>query len=174
MNHQDIRVKRFVIHPSYSKTTLKNDIALVQLESPIQFKFGIRPACLPDKYRGFPMDQLQNEPTIIGWGSTGNDRPTETKLMQTTVPIDTVSNCDRKYRPVQNIRIGSTQICAGFGSRDTCNGDSGGPMLSSELDNGRWAVIGITSFGVKCADENFPGVYTRVDQYLDWIERNSA
>ena len=37
------------------------------------------------------------------------------------------------------------------------------------MDNGKWSVIGITSFGVECGDSQYPGVYTRVDQYLDWI-----
>ena len=56
---------------------------------------------------------------------------------------------------------------------DTCAGDSGGPMLSNELSPlKRYSVIGITSFGVQCADANFPGVYTRVDNYLDWIAQN--
>ena len=68
---------------------------------------------------------------------------------------------------------GDTQICAGLGRKDTCQGDSGGPMLSLELDDTAWSVIGITSFGVDCADTRFPGVYTRVDRYLDWIEENT-
>merc|ERR1711988_477357 len=64
----------------------------------------------------------------------------------------------------------ASQICAGIGNIDTCAGDSGGPMLSNELSPlKRYSVIGITSFGVQCADANFPGVYTRVDNYLDWI-----
>ena len=95
-------------------------------------------------------------------------------------------------------------VCAGQGRRDSCAGDSGGPMLSN-FANGRWSVIGIVSFGVDCASERHPGyvvslltsinahysfissvwlhlqhqfmvfsnfrVYTRVDRYLDWIEK---
>jgi len=59
-------------------------------------------------------------------------------------------------------------MCAGRGVRDTCNGDSGGALMSAKL-NRAWSVVGVTSFGVDCAREDFPGVYTRVDQYLDWI-----
>ena len=87
-----------------------------------------------------------------------------------------IPTCDGKYKPIgDGVNIDNTQICAGDDSKDSCSGDSGGPLLSSELDDGRWAVIGIVSFGAKgyCADSKFPGVYTRVDQFLDWIERNS-
>ena len=47
-------------------------------------------------------------------------------------------------------------VCAGQGRRDSCAGDSGGPMLSN-FANGRWSVIGIVSFGVDCASERHPG-----------------
>ena len=157
----------------YSRNSLKNDIALIQLQKPVNFRLGLKPACLPEKYQGYPLDILSKKPMIIGWGSTGINLPTETHLRQTTVPLEDVPSCDDKYSVIDRVSIGKTQICAGFGSKDTCSGDSGGPMLSNELDNGLWAVIGITSFGVGCADDRFPGVYTRVDEYLQWIESNS-
>ena len=79
------------------------------------------------------------------------------------------------------------QVCAGVGGTDTCNGDSGGPLLADKLGNRsdpdynpgpelrmccRWSVIGITSFGVECGRPDFPGVYTRVDRYTAWIRDN--
>ena len=81
--------------------------------------------------------------------------------------------CEDNNNTASKIHI--TQICAGDDSSDSCSRDSRGSLLISVLDEGRWSVIGIFSFGAKgyCADSTFPGVYTRVDQFLDWIERNS-
>lgn len=50
-------------------------------------------------------------------------------------------------------------ICAGVpdGTKDSCFGDSGGPLTDS-----KGTLIGIVSWGIDCADKNYPGVYTRV------------
>ena len=45
-------------------------------------------------------------------------------------------------------------------------GDGGGPLAVNE--NGRYTVVGISSFGEGCGEE-FPGVYTRVSSYMDFI-----
>ena len=82
-----------------------------------------------------------------------------------------VTTCNRAYDRISRITIGNDQVCAGNGRTDTCTGDSGGPMLMES--NGLWSVVGITSFGVECARSDFPGVYTRVDVFLDWIDRNT-
>ena len=90
---------------------------------------------------------------------------------QAIVPVVSKSACGAAYNPVSKVPISDDQICAGNGQADTCSGDSGGPMLSDQF--GTFSVIGVTSFGVSCSDSTFPGVYTRVDRYLDWIATNT-
>lgn len=52
------------------------------------------------------------------------------------------------------------------------SGDSGGPMMLPEYENGRFPYyqIGINSYGLGCARPNIPGVYTNVRQFIDWIK----
>ena len=52
-------------------------------------------------------------------------------------------------------------------------GDTGGP-LQCEDDEGRMYLVGITSFGYGCGRPNYPGVYTRVFEYLDFIENGGT
>lgn len=54
-------------------------------------------------------------------------------------------------------------------------GDSGGPLLLQEsTQGGRWAIAGVVSWGIRCAEPGNPGVYTRVTKYREWIQANTA
>jgi secreted trypsin-like serine protease len=65
--------------------------------------------------------------------------------------------------------IRGSMICAGFpqGGKDSCNGDSGGPMMV--LREGKYTQVGIVSFGIGCAQPNQYGVYARIEFALPWI-----
>jgi secreted trypsin-like serine protease len=40
-------------------------------------------------------------------------------------------------------------------------------MFSS---NNQWLLIGLTSFGVGCANKQYSGIYTRVAAFQNWIK----
>jgi len=66
--------------------------------------------------------------------------------------------------------VSDKMVCAGVvkGGQDSCQGDSGGPLVCMQ-GNGRWAQVGITSWGEGCAETEMPGVYASVPKLLPWI-----
>ncbi|PSN45991.1 hypothetical protein C0J52_09757 [Blattella germanica] len=93
----------------------------------------------------------------------------------TVIPTGT---CAREFADRTGTRLGPGQICAGGErGRDSCEGDSGGPLMRGEQlgpdDFTRYYLLGLVSFGAKrCGSENLPGVYTDIPAYLDWILDN--
>ncbi len=89
-------------------------------------------------------------------------------LQEGEVPILARSQCT-DFRVYGN-KLTSNMMCAGYltGGLDSCDGDSGGPLVCQNRD-GKWKLVGITSWGYGCAEANAPGVYTRVERYLSWI-----
>lgn len=168
-------------HPSYSSSTLRNDIALLQLTSSV-------PSTTSGSVRGVtPVTDL---PAASGYGFTSADvgvtnlnfagfGTTETgtygTLLQTDVTLGglgcTVSGCPSGYSSstYQAMMISYSQRGA-TGSRSDdegpCSGDSGGPAF---VDRGGTIYVGgVTSFGdSQCRTY---GVSTRVDAYESWIE----
>ena len=55
---------------------------------------------------------------------------------------------------------------------DSCNGDSGGPLLYRKDLNSLWYLAGIVSYGTSQCGVGIPGIYTRVPTYIKWIETN--
>jgi len=86
-------------------------------------------------------------------------------LLKVDVPIVTDQFCTRLVREEES------QFCAGEGGKDSCQGDSGGPFMCHDLPG---QICGIVSYGNGCAIPNYPGVYTKVSTYVNWINEDSG
>lgn len=96
-------------------------------------------------------------------------------LLKVSVPVSRGDECARAYMPLQLSIASDRQLCAGEAGKDSCNGDSGGPLTTAGQvqDSLRIVQHGIVSFGPShCATKDTPGVYTRVTHYVPWIVSN--
>lgn len=59
-------------------------------------------------------------------------------------------------------------FCAAASGKDSCNGDSGGPIV-----DGSAVLQGTVSWGQGCAEAGYAGVYERIGNYVDYITANS-
>ncbi|XP_059486148.1 cationic trypsin-3-like isoform X2 [Neocloeon triangulifer] len=161
----EVKVVESLVHPKYDVDTVDNDIALLRLRD-TGGTSAQQVACLPSANQRPPKDRLC---TIIGWGKK---RPTDfegTKILhQTEVFVMPEGRCRQVY---ENYHITENMFCAGHPSqvRDSCAGDSGGPLLCQVGD--RWTVFGVTSFGEGCGRRGKFGVYSMVPNYVHWIQQ---
>lgn len=167
--YQDFGVESFYYHPDYTRTKLQNDIALIKLNSSIDFRpSNVKPICLP---LGFAALMIPKKAIVTGWGATELG-PRSQDLLQAKLPLVPTERCREVYK--RSTQIWYKQLCAG-GLRDvdSCFGDSGGPLQAIGIYNGntiRTIQHGVVSYGVReCGTAGIPGVYTRVAYYMDWI-----
>ncbi|XP_051925272.1 uncharacterized protein LOC127603210 [Hippocampus zosterae] len=169
-NEVALPVAEIIPHPLFDNQIFDNDIALLRLSSAVEFNAFVRPVCLAANTSVF---NNGTESYVTGWGSVqqGVPLPSPQTLREVQVPVlgNRQCNCLNGEGVVTD-----NMICAGFlgGGKDTCQGDSGGPMMSEQ--DGIWVQSGIVSFGFGCAQQNNPGVYTRVSRYQPWIASRIA
>ncbi|KAL4717194.1 hypothetical protein ACJJTC_017081 [Scirpophaga incertulas] len=174
----DVNIKRIIQHPEYNPPKKYFDIALFELENDVVFSMFIQPACL---YTGPQNVLVGQNASLTGWGVIETVNRTTSPVLQVAyVTVLDSQQCDNLLRPSCNRHwcgITEHQLCAGVlsGGVDACQGDSGGPLqmripLPNNTKGLMYHLIGVTSFGIGCALPNFPGIYTRVYNFIDWIE----
>ncbi|XP_068812276.1 trypsin II-P29-like [Struthio camelus] len=149
-------------HPKYSSRSLDNDIMLIKLASPVAYSADVQPIALPSS-----CVKAGTKCLISGWGNTlssGSSFPEILQCLQAPVLSD------RECRNAYPGEISSNMICVGFleGGKDSCQGDSGGPVVCDGT------LQGIVSWGIGCAQKGYPGVYTKVCNYVSWIQETIA
>lgn len=194
----DFSIENIIPYPHFQVKTFKNDIALLELNKRVTFSSSIAPACLPydDAKLANQMPGAVDNQTawVLGFGQTSYNGRTSDQLKQADLKIFPHLKCKQAFKHL--VRLTREYVCASSQfnldnegdvagaeetrsgkMKDSCQGDSGGPLMMLPTSNStirpqRWYIYGIVSFGYRCASPGFPGVYTRVNRYLSWIETN--
>ncbi|XP_043919844.1 granzyme A-like [Protopterus annectens] len=163
---QNFTVKKACPHPHYNSTRNMRDIMLLQLVGKAKLNKFVSIHKLPKSYEDV---KAGTKCSVAGWGTMDNTkRETSDVLREVNVTIIDRRVCNRADYYGSKFTITMDMLCAGDpnGHKDSCDGDSGGPLIcDGELK-------GITSFGAKgkCGAPKKPGVYTSLSKkFLEWI-----
>ncbi|KAJ8925741.1 hypothetical protein NQ315_009589 [Exocentrus adspersus] len=170
---QDLSIEKIIPHPKFTKDYENqegfNDIGLLRVAR-IKPAEHIIPICLP---LGEVRHSKLTRVIVTGWGITETDRNRNSNIIQKiALPVINQQECQRAYK---TITISNKQICANGRQQDTCNGDSGGALQTAKYLRGdtRMVQYGVISFGgAVCGSGTYPGLYTNVEAYMDWILNN--
>lgn len=112
-----------------------------------------------------------------GWGDTRKGGQISNVLLEVRVRIWSNSECANQYKSIDNY-VSENMLCAGEPGKDTCQGDSGGPLncpvTKFRPGQPQYKICGITSWGAGCGHNGYPGVYTRVSKYINWIDQHTG
>eukprot|EP00814_Leptocylindrus_danicus_P010350 CAMPEP_0116032272 /NCGR_PEP_ID=MMETSP0321-20121206/18066_1 /TAXON_ID=163516 /ORGANISM="Leptocylindrus danicus var. danicus, Strain B650" /LENGTH=429 /DNA_ID=CAMNT_0003507667 /DNA_START=46 /DNA_END=1335 /DNA_ORIENTATION=+ len=162
-SYETFGIAEKVIHPNYNPDTLDYDYMMMRLEGSTS---SYAPVALDD---GSVDVAPGTDLIVMGWGATSSEGPSSPILQEVVVDAKSQAECNGAYNP-SGYDITDRMMCAARSTngvnKDSCQGDSGGPMIDSSSGK----QVGIVSWGFSCADPNFPGVYARVSDQIDWIE----
>ncbi|XP_043208971.1 venom protease-like [Amphibalanus amphitrite] len=194
---EEIRIARTFPHPEFRNVRgrgnvgLFSDVALLKLDKDVSFSGVTKPLCLPETTRTDSEYERLRRSYIAGWGLTSFQGSSSPRMLWASVNITEHQTCQEAYRRTRAATVMDEHICANgndltqpgcdpgvndqscLGGVDACGGDSGGPLML-RLPRGnrqRWEAIGIISFGNGCGSPTQPGIYARVDHFLDWIAK---
>jgi len=188
--HKEYQVDDIVIHPSFDRTRLSHDLAVLKVVTRPDGFGGIRgridltstddinAACLPGCDDQFNY-QFNNGSGVrcwvAGWGKDGKGGSFQTIQNKVDVPLMDSRDCQSRMKQAlgrdagRNFQLSESEVCAGGEEgKDACDGDGGAPLVCQSKDN-RWNVVGLVTWGVDCARRGVPGVYANVYNMLDFI-----
>lgn len=157
-------VTNIITNGQYDEASNDYDLAMMKLYSPLYVGDTCRPVCLPPKNLGLRGGAML---TVTGWGYLEENGEVSNRLQEASIPLIDRTTCSNPS--VYYDHLTERMICAGFlkGGVDACQGDSGGPLV--HLTMSKNYLVGVVSWGVGCARRGKPGVYTNVEEMMNWI-----
>ncbi|KAJ8960290.1 hypothetical protein NQ318_004015 [Aromia moschata] len=176
---QNLAIEEIRPHPQFNVSVISDDIALLKVTRMNLSVENVRPVCLP--IGATRNDEFTNS-VVTGWGLLSPGFHLSISYYEVIAYVDVFGTPCTLNRPsvsgqTSNIlqRVNLPTITSAPGGRegkDSCPGDSGGPLQVASFlnEDTRYVQHGVVSFGPRhCGLEGFPGVYTRVAYYMDWI-----
>jgi trypsin len=158
-----LAVERIAVHPKY-KGIGPYDVAVLTLKRPAPVSEFVALPAAGDARSDLPGTVA----TVAGWGNTrriGGSGGTRTnyprQLREATVPVARAKRCNAAYHRagIRNLNL-RVALCAGGSHRDSCYGDSGGPLFTGGTTAP--VQIGVVSWGIGCGMTGYPGIYSRL------------
>jgi len=152
------------VHPNYVSSSIDYDYMVMKLNEPVDT--SLYPPIGLNRESNVPYD---NEIlTVIGFGTLSAGGSTPSQLKQVNVSYIPTEECNT-YNGYDGDVKDATMFCAGTntGGKDSCQGDSGGPIFTNREPIEQ---VGIVSWGIGCAQQLYPGVYSRISGEYDWIK----
>uniref|UniRef100_A0A1W7R7Y9 CLIP domain-containing serine protease n=1 Tax=Aedes albopictus TaxID=7160 RepID=A0A1W7R7Y9_AEDAL len=165
----DYPIEKVIVHERFSLNNLNkaNDIALLKLNKTVERTELVAPICIPTPEMDDSIEVERSLFDVAGWGTTETGFFSRRK-MKVTLPGQRIESCNQAFASY-NVSFTEFQLCVGgVDGKDSCKGDSGGPLMM--IMNNRWHLVGIVSLGGKvCGARKMPAIYTRFGKYLDWV-----
>lgn len=163
-----LEIDSVYIHPLYDSSMTSSDIALIKIKKYNNAK--LIPINTDDV-----LNFYDNAINIVGLGATSDLGFLPDQLRKAQIKMVDKKICEQQLQsviPSSNAYLDETMFCAGDvqGRKDTCSGDSGGPVFVTNQFTGDSILIGIVSWGFGCAHKDLSGVYTDVSFFKSWIE----
>ena len=156
---QTSQVSRIDIHPGYIDGDVRDDIAVLTLKTPMNLTPNVNVIKLSRPYDHY----LGRGCQVNGWGAT--EWGTTRVLQNARFSVSPLWSCRIFWFSLTGRRdlVNYRDICARSWSKAVCFGDSGGPLTCNKR------LSGVLSWGATDCNTGYPGVFTRVRSYKDWI-----
>ena len=173
-NFERYNIEKFITHPDYVDqgqpgAAFDNDFMIIKL-------YGWSEQKTIKLNRDPDIPKLREELTVMGWGVADNANKLPSEILKdVTVNALTNTQCKNRsgYLGMQAVsfmnKITDNMMCAEDADEDACQGDSGGPLIVKSLIPRLDVQVGVVSWGLGCAHNVFPGIYSRISSQSSWI-----
>ncbi|XP_071804718.1 uncharacterized protein [Asterias amurensis] len=166
--HTETEVESVYTHPGFNSVTIENDIAVLKFATPVTYSERVTPVCL-----NTPVSNTSDLCYVAGWGfsNTTSEFEASATLQELSVSLMTRTDCLQAVGHLGLYGIVTENIlCArGTNGESPCSGDSGSALVC-RTNEGVWYQVAIVSAVFGCRSRPFPGFYTKVSPYIDFIE----